>query len=128
MKYLTFIILLLPSYISACIIGPEKLDANEENDFVYSISSSDYCQNCNTIRITGPKQYKSHNFSHGLFTLYDQNKVLSKTIHSSVNDAGQPEFFGIINGNKNINYEITFEYGNGRCMSYTFIYKNNNGT
>jgi len=129
MKYLALIILFFPGYVSACIIGPKVLSASAKNGFSYSISSSGFCENCNAITITAPKQYNNRTFAHGLFTLTDQKKILSRSIHSSINEAGQPEFTGTISGNQNINYEITFEYGNGHCMPYKFIHKNtNNGT
>ena len=126
MKSIILLVLLFPGYLSACIIGPERIEASKDNGFEFNIEKSDYCQNCQTVSIIAPKQYEDINFSHGLFTLYDNNEVLSRTIHKSTNESGNPQFLGIVNGHPKLGYEITFEYGGGRCMKYMFIYRTDN--
>ena len=123
MKYLALIILLFPGFISACVIGPKKLNASIENGFAYEITVSDLCENCNRIIITAPLQYNDRKFALGVFTLLNKNKILSRSIHSTINELGLPKFASIIHDSKNISYEITFLYGEGNCKAYEFIYK-----
>ena len=76
------------------------------------------------VTITAPKQYKKEPFSHGLVTIYSEKEIISRSMHSSINESGLPEFTGIVSEAKGIAYAVTFEYGRGRCMSYQFKYGN----
>ena len=101
MKYFAVTLLLYSGFASACIVGPEKLPANASYGF----------------RTIKP-------FSHGLVTIYSEKEIISRSMHSSINESGLPEFTGIVSEAKGIAYAVTFEYGRGRCMSCQFKYGN----
>lgn len=123
MKYLALTLLIYSGAISACIVGPEKITIDASYGFKYKSKKSELCDQCSTVTISAPKAYKNKPFGHGLFTVYSGGEIISRSIHTSLNDLGTPEFIGIVSNKKNISYNITFLYGKGRCKAYEFIYK-----
>jgi hypothetical protein len=123
MKYLIFLALFFSAHSSACIIGPEQISAKLVDGFEINTKESELCDSCLMVHVKAPDQYKSKPFSHGVFTVKLNGKLISKTLHSSVNDAGLPEFIGVVGSKNDIEYEVTFEYGEGHCMSYMLVHK-----
>ena len=106
----------------ACVIGPEQISIDAVNGFQISIENSDLCVSCSQISITAPINYKGKPFAHGLFSVYSGTELISRSIHSSVNSSGFPEFVGIAKLGDMANYEVTFSYGEGHCMSYEIMH------
>jgi len=123
--FFTFVLLLHFGVGHACVIGPEQISIDAVNGFEISIENSDLCASCSQISITALINYKGKPFAHGLFSVYSRTELISKSIHSSVNSAGFPEFVGIANLGDGANYEVTFAYGEGHCMSYEIMHSGN---
>ena len=123
MKYFALTLLIYSGAISACIIGPEKITIDASSDFKIISKKSELCEQCSIVTISAPKAYKNKPFAHGLFTVYSGGELISRSIHTKLNDLGVPEFIGIVSNKKNVSYNITFLYGKGRCKAYEFIYK-----
>lgn len=123
MRFLLAFLLIYTGFSAACVIGPEKVIADSINGFELKVEESDLCERCTMISATAPKQYRGQPFSHGLFTVSLGNQIVSRSVHSSVNERGVPEFIGIVSSRETIEYELSFEYGTGRCMSFQFNYR-----
>jgi len=123
MKYIALILLVYSGAISACIVGPQRIGADTSYGFTFESKISDLCEQCRMVSVTAPEKYKDREFGHGLVTLHHEGEIISRFIHSSFNESGAPEFVGILSSKKGFTYEITFEYGKGRCKAYQFTYK-----
>ena len=127
MKYLLFALLLYSGFSSACIVGPVQipvtLDSGAEYNFSFKSVPSPLCDQCTTISVTAPIKHKEAPFSHGIFTVYFNEELVSRSVHTSRSETGVPEFMGIVHSGSGYSYELTFEYGEGRCMQYQFLYR-----
>ncbi len=120
MKYFGLLFVLLSFNTLACIIGPVQLDVSEANGFSFSEKESEFYDSVNEISITAPLKYKNEMFELGVYSISLNGKLIGKSIHSSINESGVPEFFGYISNKPGFSYSISFLYGEGRCKSYEF--------
>lgn len=111
----------------ACVIGPSKYPVDSEHGFEVEYFEAVACKNCKDVSIKAPMSYKSTPFSHGIVSAYLNGVLVSKSIHSSVNEGGSPEFYGVVNIGKGYSHQVTFEYGEGRCMRHEFVYNVDTG-
>jgi hypothetical protein len=125
MKYIFLFYTLLSCNAFACIIGPAQLDVSEANGFSFSESDSVYYDSVNEIKITAPLKYKGETFELGIYSISLNGKLVGKSIHSSINESGVPEFLGYVSNKPGFSYSISFLYGEGRCKSYEFTASSN---
>lgn len=107
----------------ACIVGPKEIPIDSTTEFKLESKPSDFCNDCIMLSASAPERHQGKEFSHGLFTVLLNSEVISRSIHSSRNDSNVPEFVGIISGDPGVAYELTFEYGVGRCMEYKYTFR-----
>jgi len=110
----------------ACVIGPKQIALEptvlEEYQFTVESVKSQLCEKCSYISITAPEQYLQKPFSHGVLSIWFNDELVSRSVHSSISDKGVPEFGAVVNEGEGYTYEITFDYGEGRCTSFEFLY------
>jgi len=106
----------------ACVIGPSKYPVDHEHGFEVEYFEAVACKSCKDVSIKAPESYEGTPFSHGIVSAYYNEILVSKSIHSSVSEDGSPEFYGVVNTEKGYSHQVTFEYGEGRCMRHKFVY------
>jgi hypothetical protein len=121
MKYILLIFVLLSFNTFACSRGPVQLDASESNGFSFTEKESEFNDSTNEISIIAPFKYKGKSFELGVYSINLNGKLIGKSIHSSINESGVPEFFGYVSNKPGFSYRVSFLYGEGRCKSYEFI-------
>ena len=122
MKYLLLILFLLSGISNACVVGPQKIIPTKELGFDLKEEPLSSCLNCKTIYISVPVNYKNKPVSHTTFTVFDNEKIISKSVVPFKKGFNENEFIGIVGDTNYFNYKIEIEYGNNRCMSYQFKY------
>ena len=120
MKYIVLLIALISSNTYSCVIGPVQLEVLDEFGFRLEEASSEIYDSSNKIHITAPLSYKDQEFELGVFTVFINGKLVSKSVHSYLNEDGVPEFLGYVSNKKGFTYKVTFLYGKGRCKAYEF--------
>lgn len=120
MKYFFLFLIFLSFNSTACIIGPTKLDLLEYDGFSFVEKASEFYDSVNKISITAPIEFKGESFDLGIFSINLNGKLVGKSIHSSINESGIPEFFGYVSNKPGFSYSVSFLYGEGRCKSYEF--------
>ena len=124
MKYIVFVIALISVNTYSCIAGPKQLEASEKYGFVLSESPSKYDDSTTEISIIAPLTYEKKEFDIGIFTVSFNGNVVSKSIHSSKNEEGAPEFIGYVSNSPGFKYSVSFLYGEGRCKTHEFTATN----
>ncbi len=126
LKYLLLGLLLHSVSSFACVIGPKQIALEptvfEEYQFTVKTENSQLCEKCSFVSITAPEQYLQTPFSHGILSVWFNEVLVSRSVHSSISDEGTPEFGAVINEDDGYTFEITFDYGTSRCMSFEFLY------
>jgi len=120
MKYIFLIVFLVSSNVYSCILGPAQLEASKEFGFTHEEALSKFHESINEIRITAPLNYKNKRFELGIFIVFLKDKVVSKSVHTYINDDGVPEFLGYASNEQGFTYSVSFLYGEGRCKAYEF--------
>ncbi len=124
MKYSFLVFLIISKNTFPCIVGPLQLKVSDEYGFIYKEISSEFCESCYEISITAPLFYKDHKFKFGIFEVLHNGQIVSKSIHSSINEVGMPEFFGYVGSEAGFTYSVSFLYGEDRCKAYEFTATN----
>jgi hypothetical protein len=126
LKYLLLGLLLYSISSFACVIGPKQITLEptvfDEYEFSVKTEKSQLCEKCSYISITAPERYLQKPFSHGALSVWFNESLVSRSVHSSISDKGVPEFGAVINEDEGYTYEVTFDYGTSRCMSFEFLY------
>lgn len=121
MKYLIFILLFVSNVSFACIVGPQSIQPTPELGFDIKEEQSNLCENCGMISIDSPKEYDGRPASHAIFSVFQNGELISKTVSAFKEESKKAEFVGIISKEKGFSYEVSIEYGTGRCMGYKFV-------
>ncbi len=125
MKYIFLLALLISNGAVSCIVGPVQLDLNEKYGFKIKVSDSEFCKTCSEIDVVAPAEYEGRLFGGGVFTVFMNGNIVSKSMHSYKNQAGTPEFLGYVSNLPGFSYSVSFRYGEGRCKAYEFTSTNN---
>lgn len=120
MKYILLLVALISSNTYSCVIGPAQLEVLGEFGFTLEETSSDIYESSNEIHIKAPLIYKDRKFELGIFTVFLNGKIVSKSAHSYLNEDGVPEFLGYVSNKQGFTYKVTFLYGEGKCKAYEF--------
>ncbi len=120
MKKILCLLVFLPISSLACIVPPAQLDISESNGFSFVERAAEFYESTNEIKIVAPLKYQGKEFDLGIFTIYLNDALIAKTIHSRINESGVPEFLGYASNQPGFSYSISFLYGEGRCKSYEF--------
>lgn len=121
MKYLIFILLFVSNVGFACIVAPQKIQPSPELGFDIKEEHSNLCENCSMISIASPMEYDGRPASHAIFSVFQNGELISKTISAFKEESKKAEFVGIVTKEKGFSYEVSIEYGAGRCMGYKFV-------
>jgi len=124
MKYIVLLISLISSNTYSCVIGPTQLEVLDRFGFMFEETLSDIYESSNKIHITAPLSYKDRKFEIGVFTVFLNGKIVSKSVHSYFNEDGIPGFLGYVSNKQGFTYKVTFLYGEGRCKAYEFLATN----
>jgi hypothetical protein len=122
MKYLLLILFFISNISSACVIGPQSIRPKPELGFGFQEEKSDQCANCSMISIDSPKDYDGRPASHAIFSVFQNGELISKSIATFEKESKKAEFVGIVSKEKGFSYEVSVEYGTGRCMGYKFVF------
>ena len=125
MKYIFLLISLISNIAFSCVVGPAQLELSDEYGFKIEVSDSEFCETCSKIDIVAPVTYEGRPFGNGIFTVYMNGEMVSKSIHSYINESGIPEFLGYVSKRPGFSYSVSFLYGKGRCKAYEFTATNN---
>jgi len=123
MKFLIFITLFISQVSFACVIGPKQLEVSENHGFRVLIRDSPLCEDCKEVQIVAPNEFKGMPYYSGAYSIYEDGSLISKTVQVNKLENELPEFIAAIRSDK-YEFEVTFSYGNSRCTSYEFKYKN----
>jgi hypothetical protein len=121
MKYIFLLFMIIPFNANSCIIMPEQNEVSKKYGFSYEVNPSDFDSYSNEINIIAPLVYKGEKFDLGVFSVFLDGRLVSKSVHSTINEDGVPEFFGYVSSDKDFTYRVSFLYGEGRCKKYEFF-------
>ena len=124
MKYILLFLIFLSINTYACIVGPVQLKVSESNGFNFVEKESEFYESVTEISITAPLKYKGESFELGIYSISLNGKLVGRSIHSSINESGVPEFLGYVSNKPGFSYSVSFLYGEGRCKSYEFTASN----
>ena len=122
MIYLVLILSLFSGISQACVTSPQKIIPTKELGFEFKEESFSACLNCKVISILIPVSYKNKPAAHAVFTVFQNEKIVSKSLVPFNKGINENEFIGIVGDTNYFNYNVMIEYGNYRCMSYEFNY------
>ena len=122
MKCLPFIFFLYTGVSAACTLSPQNLIPNVESGFVLKETDSLRCEHCSLITINAPIIYEKEAYSHAIFTVFLNGKLISKSATYLEDNSKVPIFYSIISKSVGVTYEVNLLYGSGWCKSYQFDY------
>ena len=120
MKQILLLLAFLPFSSLACVIPPTQLQVSELHGFRFVEKTTDYYESTTEIKIVAPLKYKGQKFDLGIYSIYLNDSLIAKSIHSTLNESGEPEFLGYVSNKIGFSYSVSFLYGEGRCKSYEF--------
>ena len=126
MRYLLLLILLYSGIGVACVVGPKKIVPTKELGFIFKNEPTQSCENCSMFTIDVPKEFKSMPAAHTIFSVYENNELIVKTVVPFKKGFNESTFTGFVSNKKGVSYDINIEYGNAQCMGYQFNYSGNN--
>ena len=113
MKKILLLLAYLPISSLACIIPPTQLQASGVHGFRFIEKSTDFYESITEIKIVAPLKYKGHEFDLSVYSIYLNDTLIAKSIHSSFNENGEPEFVGYVSNKVGFSYRVSFLYGEG---------------
>lgn len=124
MKFWLFIFQFLVSTAFACVIGPQRIPGESAKGFEWVETDSDVCTDCRQVIVNSPRVYQGYPAAYAVFSVFMNDKLLSKSISKLAGGSDNVTFLAVINKAERVNYKISIMYGGERCMRYEIGFGN----